>query len=213
MRSIYIKFSVLFLLSASAFGQVDGSKSGNVTIKAESDTKTTLSQSTSLLLGEQTDTPKSLLGDKKDEISMLPKEQFLSNNNIKIANKINKSLKEGSMDLSQFKRDQFLGDVKTNSKKLKIICRDYQYVDGDRIKIMLNDTVVKYNMILEGGYHGFEIDIPSGFNKLDFIALNMGTSFPNTAELLMYDDNDQLVTSSQWNLYTGFMATLVVVKD
>ena len=49
-------------------------------------------------------------------------------------------------------------------------------------------------------------------NKIDFVALNQGSSGPNTAELRIYDDNKKLLSSNQWNLATGSKATLIIVK-
>lgn len=211
----YFIFLLLCGLSITAFGQggTDGKNSGTLNIKADTNNQVNLSpESTFKISGGNEDSPMLNVGEEEG-ISMLPKEQFLTNSGDKAVNKANKSLTEGNMDLSQFKRDQYLGDVKSNAKKLKLVCRDYQYVDGDRIKIVVNDSVVNYNLLLEGSYKGIEIDLPSGFNKIDFIALNMGTSFPNTAELLVYDDNGELLSSTQWNLYTGFKASIVVVKE
>ena len=52
-----------------------------------------------------------------------------------------------------------------------------------------------------------------GFNKIDFQALNQGESGPNTAELHVYDDNGVLVSAHEWNLLTGYKATVIVVKE
>ena len=49
--------------------------------------------------------------------------------------------------------------------------------------------------------------------KIDFEALNQGTSGPNTAEFRVYDDKGTLVSASQWNLGTGFKATILLVKE
>ena len=51
------------------------------------------------------------------------------------------------------------------------------------------------------------------WHKIDFVALNQGDSGPNTAELRIYDDNDILISSNQWNLATGAKATLIIVKQ
>ena len=51
-----------------------------------------------------------------------------------------------------------------------------------------------------------------GFNKIDFTALNQGSSGPNTAELRVFDDSNLLISSNQWNLSTGATATFIVVK-
>ena len=44
------------------------------------------------------------------------------------------------------------------------------------------------------------------------MALNQGSSGPNTAELRVFDDKDQMISSNQWNLATGGTATFIVVK-
>ena len=35
----------------------------------------------------------------------------------------------------------YLGDIKTTSKYIRILCRDHEYEDGDRIKLMLNKAI------------------------------------------------------------------------
>ena len=52
-----------------------------------------------------------------------------------------------------------------------------------------------------------------GFNKIDFIALNQGSSGPNTAEVRVYNENGDLVSANQWNLATGVRATYILVKE
>ena len=49
--------------------------------------------------------------------------------------------------------------------------------------------------------------------KIDFEALNQGTAVPNTAEVRVYDDKGSLISASQWNLGTGFKATILLVKE
>ena len=50
-------------------------------------------------------------------------------------------------------------------------------------------------------------------NKFDFKALNQGSSGPNTAELRVFDEEQKLLSSNQWNLSTGATATFIVVKQ
>jgi hypothetical protein len=44
--------------------------------------------------------------------------------------------KEGAWR-EEYKKDQNFGDFKTESKTVKIICRDHEYVDGDRVMILM----------------------------------------------------------------------------
>ena len=77
---------------------------------------------------------------------------------------------------------------------------------------MVNDEIVVHNLTLNSSFRGINLKLKEGFNKVDFIALNQGDSGPNTAELRIYDDNDVLISSNQWNLATGAKATLIIVK-
>ena len=121
--------------------------------------------------------------------------------------------KEKEKNPNNYTGDAYLGDVKTISETANIVCRDFEYVDGDRVSIMVNDEIIVQNLTLNSSFRGINLKLKEGFNKIDFIALNQGDSGPNTAELRIYDDNDVLISSNQWNLATGAKATLIIVKQ
>ncbi|WP_034262004.1 hypothetical protein [Altibacter lentus] len=109
--------------------------------------------------------------------------------------------------------DQHLGDIKTKSGIVTIMYRDHEYVDGDNIRVFVNEDIVQSNVTLGGSFGGINITLDSGFNRIDFLALNQGTSGPNTAELHVYDENGKLISAKEWNLLTGDKATIVIVKE
>ncbi|MDG1452230.1 MAG: hypothetical protein P8Q33_05570, partial [Polaribacter sp.] len=111
------------------------------------------------------------------------------------------------------KIDQDLGSFRTNSKSVNIICRDFQYPDGDRVTILINDVPVIQNIVLQQNYQKFNIPIDIGINRIAFKALNQGSSGPNTAAFKVYNDAGMLISSNEWNLATGAKATLVIAKD
>ena len=111
------------------------------------------------------------------------------------------------------KIDQDLGSFRTNSKSVNIICRDFQYPDGDRVTILINDIPVIQNIVLEQSYQKFNIPLDIGINRIAFKALNQGSSGPNTAAFKVYNDAGVLISSNEWNLATGAKATLVIAKD
>ena len=77
-----------------------------------------------------------------------------------------------------------------------------------------NGAVAKsYCDIVEGNYQTFQLDLIKGFNKIDFEALNQGLYGPNTAQFQVYDDKSELISSNQWNLATGFKATIIIFKE
>ncbi len=112
-----------------------------------------------------------------------------------------------------YSEPQYLGDFKSNGNYVKIICRDHEYADGDKVMVYHNDRIVQYEITLGYNYTGFDIILEKGFNKIDFQALNQGTSGPNTAEFKVFDDTGKLISANQWNLTTGVKATLIVVKE
>lgn len=109
--------------------------------------------------------------------------------------------------------DQDLGSIRTNSKSINIICRDYQYPDGDRVTIYVNDEPVVVNLTLQKRYKSFSLPLDVGINKIKIVALNQGTSGPNTAAFKIYNDSGELISSNEWNLATGAKATMIVAKD
>ena len=112
-----------------------------------------------------------------------------------------------------FKVDQYLGDFKSNSKSVRIVFRDHQQPDGDRVQIRFNDQIFYPNILLVESYKKLDVELAKGFNKIDFVALNQGSAGPNTAEVRVYDDQGRLMMANLWNLATGSKATFIVVKE
>ncbi|MGB0367242.1 MAG: hypothetical protein ACPGC8_06380 [Flavobacteriaceae bacterium] len=120
---------------------------------------------------------------------------------------------EAEKNPGNFKVDQYLGDFKSNAKSVRIVFRDHQHPDGDRVQVRLNDEIFYPNILLLESYKKLDVDLKTGFNKIDFVALNQGESGPNTAEVRVYDDQGNLMMANRWNLATGTKATFIVVKD
>ena len=106
-----------------------------------------------------------------------------------------------------------LGRYETTTERIKIVCRDHSFVDGDRVKLYVNEEVIRRSITLQGGYYVLDIDLKEGFNRIDIEALNQGSSGPNTAEFKVFDDNGNLLAAREWNILTGYVATMVVMKN
>jgi hypothetical protein len=144
-------------------------------------------------------------------IQMLPdKELRQAGYDLKIDPKVGEREKGNS---KEHYGDMYLGDIKTTSKFVGIVCRDHEYVDGDRVKIYANDNVIDPNILLTGSFKGVNLTLEKGFNRLDFEALNQGTSGPNTAQVDVYDDMGKLIYSNKWLLSTGSKASLIIVQE
>ncbi len=109
--------------------------------------------------------------------------------------------------------DMYLGDVRTGGKTVGIVYRDHEYVDGDRVKVYANDNVIEYNVLLTGSFKGINVELDKGFNRLEFEALNQGSSGPNTAQVDVYDEEGKMIYSNKWLLSTGSKASLIVIQD
>lgn len=112
-----------------------------------------------------------------------------------------------------YRRNQDLGSFKTTSATSKIRYRDAAFVDGDKIRVYLNDKVADYEVVMDGEFKVLEIKLEKGVNKIDFEALNEGLAPPNTAEFQVFDDKGVLISSNQWNLGTGFKGTILLTKE
>lgn len=120
---------------------------------------------------------------------------------------------ENKVDVSKYNKDYYLGDIATKSKYIRLICRDHEYEDGDRIKLILNKATIHPNIVLRNAGYVIDIDLEQGLNTIEFYALNEGASSPNTAELKVIDENGIIIGSGQWLLTTGYKARLIVLRN
>jgi hypothetical protein len=149
------------------------------------------------------------LGKEESQFSITTDDGFLDTKTDKAPRGFEKTEKESQVSNT----NQYLGDFKTKSNYATIQYRDHEYVDGDRVRIFINEDVVKHNVTLQGSFNGFTFPLQDGFNKIDFQALNQGDSGPNTAELVILDEDGKVLFSNRWNLATGYTATVIIVKE
>ncbi|MFN3138645.1 MAG: hypothetical protein ACE37L_13215 [Allomuricauda sp.] len=148
---------------------------------------------------------------EKPGVQMLPDRQLVqAGHDMVIDPKIKEKKEKGS---NEYFGDQYLGDFTTKAKFVGIVARDHEYVDGDRIKIYVNGEVVEYNLLLDGSFKGLNLDLVEGFNRVEFEALNQGSSGPNTAQVVVTDDKGVVIHNNRWNLSTGSKASLIIVKE
>lgn len=112
-----------------------------------------------------------------------------------------------------YRRNEYLGGFVTNSSISTVRYRDAAFVDGDKIRVYLNDKVIEKEVSLDGEFKGFKITLVKGINKIDFEALNEGSASPNTAEFQVFDDKGVVIEASQWNVGTGYKATIILYKE
>jgi hypothetical protein len=218
----FLKFTLFFtflFLSSLTFSQVDGS---NVNEAGAKKKVVILNNSKEIKKPEAIDLNgengfKKAFEKEQEKLKKVQSED-LSKKGILTQAKLNeerflKSFKKINGQYIIPKIDQDLGSFRTTSQSVNIICRDYQYPDGDRVTIFVNNIPVIYNITLQESWQKFNIPLEVGINKIEILALNQGTSGPNTAAFKVFNDAGMLISSNEWNLATDARATLIIAKD
>ncbi len=202
-RSVKEIVFVFLLMNAFLFAQEkSGGSTGTILPKA--------TPNYGLLIPDKTLEDYSFLDKPADDNrSMTDKEEFIN----PADRYLTKLKKDKPIPKGVYLGDTYLGDVRTATSVAQIVCRDYEYEDGDRVRILVNDKEVISNLVLRNQFFVLELPLVAGFNKLDFQALNQGSSGPNTAELRIFDVNGSPMAAHKWNLSTGATATLIIVKE
>ena len=210
-------FSVIFFLSTNLMSQENSKeekKKFPITPNEKTNSLLGPTKENKFLQGDFLKKPLDMTDPKNDltnpPINLQGQENFLNPGDY-YSKKLNK--KEKDKNPRNFTTDQYLGDFRLNDSSVRIIFRDHEMPDGDRVKITHNDEVLFPDVTLFQNFVGLNLNLVSGFNKIDFIALNQGSSGPNTAEVRVYNENGDLVTANQWNLATGVRATYILVKE
>jgi hypothetical protein len=216
-RVLFVILSMFFGIQTT-FAQIEANTSAVQFEIKETETKDPtgielpLRDKPSLTLAKDERDPKtnmSLGSNEPDEFDMMKEDGLLLNDK----GDAPKAFVKDKEPLLKYGRDQYFGDVKTGSKFVSIKYRDHEYVDGDMIRIYVNKDIVQSSVFLGGGFSGFTLTLEEGVNEIVFEALNQGSSGPNTAELHVYDDNGTIISANEWNLLTGNIATIKVIKE
>ena len=217
MSKSYSLFIFIFLFIASiSYGQTDlpSQQPLKIDVANKIDDTAEPQKGTSLKIPSVIDNNPEVNLDmkKRNPVKMLADDELVqAGTGMKIDPKAGpRAPKEGSREHFS---DMYLGDVKSGGKFVGIVCRDHEFVDGDRVKIWLNGAVIDANTLLTASFKGINVDLEEGFNRFEFEALNVGSSPPNTAQVDVYDDKGVLIYSNKWLLSTGSRATLIVTKE
>lgn len=149
-----------------------------------------------------------LPSEKKENFSMKTGNDLLTAGDF-----IEKKWTEDKKASEEYRKDQYLGDFKTKGSYVEVLCRDYQYVDGDKVRVYVNGKMIESIIELQANYTPILVKLESGFNTIEIEALNQGSSGPNTAAFKIYGDQGELITSNEWNLLTGAKASVIFVKE
>lgn len=109
--------------------------------------------------------------------------------------------------------DKDLGGFYTNSELIIIMCRDFGAEDQDNISIIVNKETTVRQIELTNTYQKFTINLNKGINTVAFKALNQGFAGPNTANFILFDDQGKVISSNNWNLATGAIASFSIFHE
>ncbi len=215
----YNKYIVFLLLSFLIVGYTYSQESSNNSSELNFLSPNTESEN-SLLNLKKKDNPFLKKLENKNKKDFFPDanvkekrpERFINSNDLYLS-RLNRRETESNKNINKFKVDQFLGEIRNDGEYVNIILRDHEYPDGDLIKVQVNENVVMPAILLTEKAKGFKLDLKTGFNVVDFVAINQGSSGPNTAEIIVYDDQGKLVGTNRWNLATGVKATYIIYKN
>ena len=108
--------------------------------------------------------------------------------------------------------NQFIGNVRSRTQRIRIFCVDTGEEDGDLVRIINNGTVLKEEIYLTNSGRSYWFDLKFGQNNIEILALNQGDVGANTAAFKVYDDKGNLLAEKGWHLKTGYQGKLLILK-
>lgn len=198
---------LLIFSSASLYSQIEiprSTNSGRV-IKAEESNSTGFP----ILKRDNTEKESRFLKEKPKAIDLREN----PNNLLTEADAMKEKWAKDAEVKEEYKFDQTLGNVVTQGRFVEVYCRDHQFIDGDKVQIIVNGELVEASVLLTAGFKPVLVNLQDGFNSIQFVALNQGSSGPNTAELRVLSEKGEMLAKKEWNLLTGAKAELIVVKN
>jgi hypothetical protein len=106
---------------------------------------------------------------------------------------------------------QALSDVTVSQRDVTISVRDNASIDGDRIDLYVNGAKVLSSYTLTSSAYGVNVKLNEGENEVTVVALNEGSSSPNTVEVsISHVVQGNAVQVSQ-GLATGQSASFKIV--
>ncbi|WP_116787959.1 hypothetical protein [Flavobacterium psychrotrophum] len=219
MKNICI--AVLTLTASSVWAQFDtGTKSG-ISIPKASNNNTEVKPSTTTVAPNSPFNikpekksnpgyPTFSVGEKKADFSMYPDEKFV-NRTKEFSDRT--TVKPTGDSAKEFRGNQDFGEIRTKSGYVDIMAADFGAEDGDRVRVLVNGQVVIQEFTLYNTYKPLRVRLNDGFNNIEFEAMNQGTSGPNTAMFILYDQWEVQLMKGEWGLCTGFKGRVMIIKE
>lgn len=115
-----------------------------------------------------------------------------------------------TLTMSTVKADENL-NVFVKNTETTLVIYDAGKVDDDRVQISINGTIILDDYSILRERKRIPIQLEKGTSKIEVLALNEGTSAPNTVKVEILD-GDHLITT-RTSLKTGNKASLTLIKE
>lgn len=222
----YYSFFIFLFFTISSFSQIDSRnkstpfpviESVKDSLKAELPKPSTpIEAKSDPLSGMNAPRVSTDLSTPKRQISMFPEEEFGNPGELYSKNLDRQKLAvlpDGYGENAGLKEDAFWGDYHTKSNYVQLKYRDHSAIDGDLLRVYVNGNVLRSNIYLGRSFSGFRLKLEKGANKIEFYAINTGSSGPNTAEYRIEDETGAVISNKVWALEKGVKVTVIINKD
>jgi hypothetical protein len=150
-------------------------------------------------------------------IQKIEKKALKIDNRLQKSKKITPELKEkisltktlDTLKMNILKSNQNLS-MFTSSQSLNLQIYDAGKVDGDKINVFVNDTVLLKNYIVSKKIKQLLIPLQSKLTTVKISALNVGTISPNTAKIEITDQKNNIQTIT--SLKKGEKTSITIIK-
>jgi hypothetical protein len=150
-------------------------------------------------------------------IQKIEKKALKIDNRIQKSKKIAPEVKENvnltktldTLKMNILKSNQNLS-MFTSSQRLKLQIYDAGKVDGDKINVFVNDTILLKNYIVSKKMKQLIIPLRSKSTTIKIRALNVGTISPNTAKIEITDQKNNIKTIT--SLKKGEITSITILK-
>lgn len=219
----YLIILLFALFSTAAYSQKDTGAKGGISIPRDKKPDTTVKPSLTTVSPDVENPfklkpdkknpsymPAFTIGKKKEEFSMTQQENFIDRSK-EFADRT--TVKPRGESAAEFKGNQDFGEIRTKSEFVDIMAADFGAEDGDIVRVLVNGQVVIPEFTLYNTYKPLHIRLDPGFNNIEFEAMNQGTSGPNTALFIIYDNTGKMLMKEEWGLCTGFKGRVMVFRE
>lgn len=119
---------------------------------------------------------------------------------------------EGGEFVPHFPNFDF-GNFETNADAIILnFADDGAQLDGDTIRILVNDAIVLSKAVLSRELESYTINLEPGFNKIEVEAIDEGKYKPMSMFLSVKDSNNNSFRDKSYPLSIGSKAKIVIVK-